>query len=380
MFNRNKLYHLIKKGDIKGLVKLLYNENPNTDDFNVCFHFLEDNLQNDFILELCKSEHFNHTNFLTFLRSVNDIDISKEILENININILDCVKYKIVKILSEKKYNSLILYFFERITNNLNIDQEDFFESIYKIIIEHANIELAIEFKEKYDLHIRFFDIMIYDLDELLDLNTTQKDKLLGELNFFIESLILNRSFKCFLKILNAKILERDDINKIRSKFINDYLLLIDKNTYNFVKMENFQEKIKYLIKILNYFQLKISDFINHKNLVKIIIPKLKKESGSIPIELIIRELHLFYDVDWEEYDYNNLYKVAKPLWKDFWIQKIKNDFPKDRINYFIEDIVYNENTKFVYTQIQQSIDYDLNSENYQRAKEDFEEKSEEKN
>ena len=376
-----KLYDFIKDNDICSVVKYIYTNKLDANDIYVCFYFLDNEVLDKFVQELYESSYFNTKRFLVVLRNVRN-EYQKILLENINMNLIDDIIFDIIDILIEKENNELVLYLYDVFSNQYP-HRDIFHDIIVENIIKYRNVEIANIFEERYMLYIPLSSLLKNDIEELLSQNILNefcsKQKQLDFDKNIISKFFEKESFGCLFKFLNIekiKILYESDccelmkdyLYNFNRKYHDDILLIVDK--------DSFIKKFKFIIKINNILKIDYSSYFSDKIISNFIFPKLIKNKILIPFELI-RENHKIIDkidkIDWENCEYNILPKHVLPFWKEFWLDKIKNNFNKDQIIHFYEDIVYNDNMKYVYDQIQQSIDYAPNSEKYEIVKNEFE-------
>lgn len=360
----NELHQNIKKGDINRIVEILYTNSIGSNDFKTCLNFLDPEKEEEFIHLLYSHPYFKLDNFELFLKILEDELILKNILENIDLSLIQSIFLLILEKIIYLEYYALFLSFYKRVYNYdrrehkyiLNEYINKILTKIEKRKIINLSKLLLNEFNIKFDpKFILENDIeVLFDEDVLTYVENNHENCI----DFFINNTI----FGCFLRYLTEK--------SVDSKFIDESKRKFESRLHNLCRY-TFAEKNVEICNICEFLNIDIIFLLKYDQLNGII---KKINIGRNPIHPYILRINLRVArrVNWCDYHYENIHKMCLPLWKNYWMNKIKKDFPKEKIVYFYEDIFENENVRFVYEQIQKSIEYDINSENFHEAKNEF--------
>lgn len=320
--------------------------------------FIDDFLENG-IKSLCLIEHHRKDEFIDMFLS-DFIPNYFKLLNNLdNDKLLDVVGF-FVDIVFENINNELFIKMFFSKIMEINFIPKTFLDNSECLrTISKINKNLLLFLVNKHNLSISLNSIIKSDIFELLDESTFEED---------IDTLLLlfkeNKSFYCIYKFLEKELLNEEQKKDIISYIKNFRKTQIDSINYKFL-YNNIQVFIK-LIKILN---IDISDCLDN-DIILNIFNSLKINEEYIPLELI-KTTKLNWIV-YENIEFNDIPDNLKPDWKYHWFNKIRNEFSKEQIIYFYDELFENDNMKEVYLQIQDSVDYAPHSLKYYNIKNDF--------
>jgi len=360
----------------------LYNENyniHNNPDFiiKIIFTWLDFDSSKGFINKLLNNyENYDavsnklSTSIIKSLGQINKDLLSYfliSISSSLGINKFNENKIKeILDFLYDNKYHNEFMYFLtEVLIKHSTFDVSDSLDKIYK----NKDYDIINYLKCLRDIHIPLIKMLNYNLIEYFnDVDINSIDLKIIEQNFIDGARCIDVVHYILKNDNYVHIFELE--NFLRHFLKYDYSKFA---TSTYIKNWMSMSCLDKIIDIIDNINIDIKDTFLYKNRITIVSKSIDK---NVAVPSIFLNCKFEYEnLNWELYEDLNINDIPKfllPYWKNFWIQKIKNDFPKDRIIYFYEDIFENENIKEIYYNIQHSIDYDLGSENYQNAKNSF--------
>jgi len=266
--------------------------------------------------------------------------------------------FNIIVVLFKNEKKEYIPTFLKYVENDPHTD----FTKPINRILNDDNPELIKFILDDNDIvNINFNEIIKYDCSSLCYLFN---DYDVEDIITIMDSLRLDYSFiKCLGYIIDYFNIPKDFIVKIvRSLFLHRKYLKCKISDIRYMRS---------LIKILDIYDINYvdKDYELYNYFIEDCLYNLKI---FVPTKLI----PYIYKINFDLYTHLNLDQISenrKNDWNGYWFNRIKKEFNKEEIFYFYDDLFDNEDTKFVYTQIQQSINYNLNSENYKNAKKEFE-------